>query len=81
MKVQTAVLRVWDLVNHNQWLEADHLLRKYQRRFGHRHFNYRLRVFIANGLWEITQDWASDPRPNVESVYCKWALGDWETEE
>ena len=61
MKVKTAVAKVWALI---QWVSttkqptyADYvlaatLLKKYQRKFGNRHFNQYLRTCIKNGLWE-----------------------------
>jgi hypothetical protein len=61
MKIKTAVAKVWmpiDLASsshpttHAQYLEAAALLKKYQRKFGYRHFNQLLRTVIKNGLWE-----------------------------
>jgi hypothetical protein len=60
MKVSTAVARVWapiELVSSTpktraDYLLADTLLKKYQRKFGNRHFNQYLRTCIKNGLWE-----------------------------
>lgn len=57
MKVKTAVARVWSLIDwsgstHAQYVLADKLLKKYQRKFGNRHFNQYLRIVIKNGLWE-----------------------------
>lgn len=65
MKVKTAVKRVWAPI---QWAPirltpsipteraayelAATLLKKYQRKFGNRHFNQHLRTCIKNGLWE-----------------------------
>lgn len=60
MKVKTAVKRVWAPI---EWLSstpktraeyelAATLLKKYQRKFGNRHFNQYLRTCIKNGLWE-----------------------------
>jgi hypothetical protein len=51
MKVKTAVLRVAEAVNHGEYKMADHLLQKYRRRFGNRHFTYWLRLQVANGLY------------------------------
>ena len=60
MKVKAAVARVWapiELVSSTpktrvEYLLADQLLKKYQRKFGNRHFNQYLRTCIKNGLWE-----------------------------
>ena len=61
MKIKTAVARVWAPI---QWISSTHpttraqyvlaeeLLKKYQRKFGNRHFNQYLRTCIKNGLWE-----------------------------
>lgn len=51
MKVKTAVLRVAEAVNKGEYIMANHLLNKYRRRFGNRHFAYWLRMHIANGLY------------------------------
>lgn len=51
MKVKTAVDRVWTAINYNEFRMADHLMRKYRRRFGHRHFGYWMRTHIKNGLY------------------------------
>jgi hypothetical protein len=53
MKRKTAVKRVWALVSTRKFIEADVLMRKYRRKFGHRQFNYWLRLNILNGLWEL----------------------------
>lgn len=59
MKVKTAVNRVWATIEwtdsaatHSDYLLAEQLLKKYQRKFGNRHFNQYLRTVIKNGLWE-----------------------------
>ena len=60
MKVKTAVERVWtpiELVSSTPKTRAEYemaatLLKKYQRKFGNRHFNQFLRTCIKNGLWE-----------------------------
>lgn len=57
MKVKTAVMIVWAPIlrfptTHAQYVLADKLLKKYQRKFGNRHFNQYLRTVIKNGLWE-----------------------------
>jgi hypothetical protein len=60
MKVKTAVARVWapiELVSSTPKTRAEYemaatLLKKYQRKFGNRHFNQYLRTVIKNGLWE-----------------------------
>lgn len=57
MKVKTAVKRVWAPVEwsgstHAEYVLAATLLKKYQRKFGNRHFNQYLRTVIKNGLWE-----------------------------
>jgi hypothetical protein len=60
MKVKTAVARVWapiELVSSTPKIRAEYelaatLLKKYQRKFGNRHFNQYLRTCIKNGLWE-----------------------------
>jgi hypothetical protein len=57
MKVKTAVKRVWSTIEWSSstradYLLADTLLKKYQRKFGNRHFNQYLRTCIKNGLWE-----------------------------
>jgi hypothetical protein len=51
MKVKTAVKRVEEAVNYGEFKVASHLLNKYRRRFGNRHFTYWLRLHIANGLY------------------------------
>jgi len=56
MKVKTAVKRVWSTIEWSSstradYLLADTLLKKYQRKFGHRHFGQYLRTVIKNGLW------------------------------
>lgn len=60
MKIKTAISRVWEPIRiasstqpttHDQYLLAEKLLKKYQRKFGNRHFNYHLRITIKNGLW------------------------------
>lgn len=53
MKIKTAVKRIESEVNAGNFVVAAELLKKYQRKFGNRCFNYRLRLFIANGLWEM----------------------------
>jgi hypothetical protein len=57
MKVKTAVKRVWKTIEWSSstradYLLADKLLKKFQRKFGNRHFNQYLRTCIKNGLWE-----------------------------
>jgi hypothetical protein len=57
MKVKTAVKRVWAPIEWSGSTSADYvlaatLLKKYQRKFGNRHFNQYLRIGIKNGLWE-----------------------------
>jgi hypothetical protein len=57
MKVKTAVARVWAPIEWSGSTRADYvlaqtLLKKYQRKFGNRHFNQYLRTVIKNGLWE-----------------------------
>jgi hypothetical protein len=57
MKVKTAVKRVWKTIEWSSstradYLLADNLLKKYQRKFGNRHFSQYLRTCIKNGLWE-----------------------------
>ena len=57
MKVKTAVKRVWATIEwsgstSDQYVLADKLLKKYQRKFGNRHFNQYMRTVIKNGLWE-----------------------------
>jgi hypothetical protein len=37
---------------HDDYLLAEKLLKKYQRKFGNRYFNHYLRTVIKNGLWE-----------------------------
>lgn len=56
MKVKTAVARVWAPIEWSDCTAADYqlaatLLKRYQRKFGHRHFNQYLRTCIKNGLW------------------------------
>ena len=51
MKVKTAVKRVWEAALCEEFETANHLLNKYRRRFGNRHFTYWLRLHIANGLY------------------------------
>ena len=57
MKVKTAVARVWAPIEWSGSTRADYvlaqtLLKKYQRKFGNRHFGQYLRTCIKNGLWE-----------------------------
>jgi hypothetical protein len=60
MKVKTAVARVWAPIvivsstpkTHAEYVLANTLLKKYQRKFGNRHFGQFLRTCIKNGLWE-----------------------------
>lgn len=61
MKVKTAIKRVWAPIEwasssnpttYADYLLAEKLLKKYQRKFGNRHFNQHLRTCIKNGLWE-----------------------------
>jgi hypothetical protein len=57
MKVKTAVAQIWAIIQwtpttHTQYATASKLLKKYQRKFGNRHFNQYLRITINNGLWE-----------------------------
>jgi hypothetical protein len=60
MKVKTAVKRVWAPIavvsstpkTRAEYVLADRLLKKYQRKFGCRHFGQFLRTCIKNGLWE-----------------------------
>jgi len=60
MKVKTAIARVWapiqwassEPMTREQFVLADRLLKKYQRKFGNRYFNQYLRITIKNGLWE-----------------------------
>ena len=61
MKVKTAVARVWAPIEwassstpttRAEYVLAATLLKKYQRKFGNRHFNQHLRTCIKNGLWE-----------------------------
>lgn len=61
MKVKTAVKRVWysiqwvsqsKPITHDDYLLASKLLKKYQLKFGRRHFNKYLRTTIKNGIWE-----------------------------
>jgi len=50
MKVWTAVNRVWDAISCNEFKMANHMMLKYRRKFGNRHFNYWMRLQIRNGL-------------------------------
>jgi hypothetical protein len=52
MKVKTAVERIADAINSNEYVEAKAMLNKYRRKFGNRKFTYWLRLMISNGLWE-----------------------------
>ena len=52
MKVKTAVERIEDAINRNEFVEAKTMLNKYRRKFGNRKFTYWLRLMIKNGLWE-----------------------------
>lgn len=61
MKVKIAVARVWEPIQivsqmkpitHADYVLAQTLLKKFQRKFGNRHFNQYLRTTIKNGLWE-----------------------------
>ena len=61
MKIKTAVDRVWKFIrfvsstsqpSHSDYVMANTLMKKYQRKFGNRHFNQYLRTVIKNGLWE-----------------------------
>lgn len=56
MKVNTAVRRIENAINHRDYKEADAMLKRYRRRFGNRKFTYWLRTFIANGLWEMNYE-------------------------
>jgi hypothetical protein len=51
MKVKTAVKRIEEAVNNGEFVMANTLLKKYQRKFGNRHFTYMLRLHIVNGLY------------------------------
>lgn len=51
MKIKTAVDRVWEAINHNEFKMAEHLMQKYRRKFGNRHFAYWMRLHIKNGLY------------------------------
>lgn len=53
MKVKTAVARVWVEINRKDYVTAATLMKKYQRKFGNRHFPQWIRLLIQNGLWEI----------------------------
>ena len=63
LKVKTAVRRVWEPIQWtNAWASAAdrraaaelaaERLKKYQRRFGRRHFGQYLRMCVRNALWE-----------------------------
>ena len=52
MKVKTAVGRIADAVNRQEYVEANAMLNMYRRKFGNRKFTYWLRLMIKNGLWE-----------------------------
>ena len=52
MKVKTAIKRIWVEINFGNYVRAAELLKKYQRKFGNRHFNQWIRLNIKNGLWE-----------------------------
>lgn len=57
MKVRTAVARVWAPIEWSANTGRDYqlaqtLLKKYQRKFGNRHFGQFLRTCIKNGLWK-----------------------------
>lgn len=51
MKIKTAQARVWQAIDYEEYKIADHLMRKYRRRFGNRHFAYWMRLHIRNGLY------------------------------
>ena len=54
MKINTAIRRVYDAINANDFVTADTLLHKYQRKFGNRKFGYWTRLMIKNGLWSTS---------------------------
>ena len=51
MKIKTAIQRLHIEINKDEWSTADLLLKKYQRKFGNRRFNYIIRLMIKNGVW------------------------------
>lgn len=51
MKIATANRRIYDAINVDDFVTAAALLKKYQRKFGHRKFTYWTRCMILNGLW------------------------------
>ena len=55
MKVKTAVKRVWEAALCEEFETANHLLNKYRKRFGNRHFTYWLRLHVANGVYFTAQ--------------------------
>lgn len=55
MKITTANHRIVDAINHNDFNTAAAMLKKYQRKFGHRKFTYWVRLMIKNGLWEANR--------------------------
>ena len=57
MKVKTAVAQVWAPIqigtpSRGDYMLVQTLLKKYQQKFGNRHFNQFIRTVIKNGLWE-----------------------------
>jgi hypothetical protein len=55
MKIMTAITRINQQVNKNEYVLAAALLKKFQRKFGNRKFGYWTRLMIKNGLWETGQ--------------------------
>ena len=51
MKVKTAVGIVARELGAGNYEKAAALLKKYQRKYGHRHFKYWTRTLIKNGLY------------------------------
>ena len=51
MKSTTANKRIEVAINAGDYVTAAMLLKKYQRKFGHRKFTYWTRLVIKNGLW------------------------------
>lgn len=52
MKIKTAIGKINNCIELCNYVEADIMLQKFQRKFGNRHFKYYQRLLIVNGLWE-----------------------------
>ena len=53
MSKADAVAHCWDLVNKDQYLQAEQVFKEQSRRHGRRAFEWRLRLIITNGVWLV----------------------------